>query len=29
MALAEKLDKQGDRAGCMRALAAAKKMYIP
>jgi hypothetical protein len=29
MALAEKLDKQGDRAGCMRALSAAKKMYIP
>jgi hypothetical protein len=29
MALAEKLDKQGDRAGCMRALAAAKRMYIP
>jgi hypothetical protein len=29
MARAEKLDKQGDRAGCMRALAAAKRMYIP
>jgi hypothetical protein len=29
MARAERLDKQGDRAGCMRALAAAKRMYIP
>ncbi len=29
MALAERLDKQGDRAGCMRALSAAKRMYIP
>jgi hypothetical protein len=29
MARAERLDKQGDRAGCMRALSAAKQMYIP
>jgi hypothetical protein len=28
-ARAERLDQQGDRAGCMRALSAAKKMYIP
>jgi hypothetical protein len=29
MARAERLDKQGDRKGCMRALAAAKRMYVP
>src|ERR1700722_2742107 len=29
MAPAERLDKQGDREGCMRALAAAKQMYTP
>ena len=29
MARAERLDKQGDHEGCMRALAAAKRMYIP
>jgi hypothetical protein len=29
MARAERLDKQGDREGCMRALAAAKQMYTP
>jgi hypothetical protein len=29
MARAERLDKQGDREGCMRALAAAKRIYIP
>jgi hypothetical protein len=29
MALAEKFDQQGDRKGCTRALAAAKRMYIP
>jgi hypothetical protein len=29
MARAERLDKQGDRAGCMQALSAAKQMYIP
>lgn len=29
MALAERLDQQGDRAGCTRALAAAKRLYIP
>ena len=29
MARAERLNKQGDRAGCMRALSAAKQMYIP
>ena len=29
MARAERLDKRGDREGCMRALAAAKRMYIP
>jgi hypothetical protein len=29
MARAERLDKRGDREGCMRALAAAKRMYTP
>jgi hypothetical protein len=29
MARAERLDKQGNREGCMRALAAAKRIYIP
>jgi hypothetical protein len=29
MARAERLDKQGDHEGCMRALAAAKRIYIP
>jgi hypothetical protein len=29
MSRAERLDKRGDREGCMRALAAAKRMYIP
>jgi hypothetical protein len=29
MARAERLDQQGDREGCTRALAAAKRMYIP
>jgi hypothetical protein len=29
MARAERLDKQGDRKGCMHALAAAKRMYVP
>jgi hypothetical protein len=29
MSRAERLDRQGDREGCMSALAAAKRMYIP
>jgi hypothetical protein len=29
MARAERLDKQGDRKGCMRALTAATRMYVP
>jgi hypothetical protein len=29
MSRAERLDKRGDREGCVRALAAAKRMYIP
>jgi hypothetical protein len=29
MSRAKRLDKQGDRNGCMGALAAAKRMYIP
>jgi hypothetical protein len=29
IARAKKLDSQGDRNGCMRALAAAKRIYIP
>jgi hypothetical protein len=29
MARAERLDKRGDREGCMHALADAKRMYVP